>query len=111
MFGFEHESLNQQFNFENFHMGSLGGCINSLQEILDQRQVFTSWYCRNWTEHAFSVTHLLVVYLSLVYTTQVNSTFRMRWLASSEVISQVPVLFTSEQPEENKMAFVAIFHK
>ena len=42
-----------------------------------------------------------------VYTTQVNSTFRVRWLASSEVISQV--LFTSEQPRENKMAFVAIF--
>ena len=28
-----------------------------------------------------------------VYTTQVNSTFRARWLASSEVINQV--LFTS----------------
>jgi len=26
---------------------------------------------------------------SLVYTTQVNSTFRARWFASSEVISQV----------------------
>ena len=36
-----------------------------------------------------------------------NSTFRGRWLASSEVISQV--LFTSEQPKENKMDFVAIF--
>ena len=36
-----------------------------------------------------------------------NSTFRVRWLASSEVISQV--LFTSEQPKKNKMAFVAIF--
>ena len=44
-------------------------------------------------------------YLVLVYTTQVNSTFRARWLASLEVISQV--LFTSEQPKENKMAFVA----
>ena len=42
-----------------------------------------------------------------LYTTQVNSTFRTRWLASSEVISQV--LFTSEQPKKNKMAFVAIF--
>ena len=37
----------------------------------------------------------------LVYTTQVNSAFRPRWLASSEVISQV--LFTSEQPKKNKM--------
>ena len=46
-------------------------------------------------------------YHELVYTTQVNSTFRPRWLASLEVISQV--LFTSEQPKENKMAFVAIF--
>ena len=46
-------------------------------------------------------------YQELVYTTQVNTTFRARWLASSEVISQV--LFTSEQPKKNKMAFVAIF--
>ena len=50
---------------------------------------------------------LLSQYLLLVYTTQVNSTFRTRWLASSEVISQV--LFTSEQPKKNIMAFVAIF--
>ena len=35
-----------------------------------------------------------------------NSTFRARWLASSEVISQT--LFTSEQPAKNKMAFVGI---
>ena len=35
-----------------------------------------------------------------------NSAFRTRWLASSEVISQV--LFTSEQPKKNKMAFVGI---
>ena len=42
----------------------------------------------------------------LVYNTQVNSTFRARWLASSEVISQV--LFTSEQPKEKKKAFVGI---
>ena len=36
----------------------------------------------------------------------VNSTFRARWLASSEVISQV--LITSEQPKKNKMAFVGM---
>ena len=36
-----------------------------------------------------------------------NSTFRARRLASSEVISQV--LFTSEQPKKNKMAFVGTF--
>ena len=36
-----------------------------------------------------------------MYNTQVNSTFRARWLASSEVISQV--LFTSEQPKKNKI--------
>ena len=35
-----------------------------------------------------------------------NGTFRPRWLASSEVISQV--LFTSEQPKKNKMTFVGI---
>ena len=39
-------------------------------------------------------------------TTQVNSTFRACQLASSEVISQV--LFTSEQPKKNKIAFVSI---
>ena len=44
--------------------------------------------------------------MMLVYTTQVNSTFRARWLASS-VISQV--LFASEpQPNKTKMAFVGI---
>ena len=32
-----------------------------------------------------------------------NSTFRARWLASSEVINQV-----AEQPAKNKMAFVGI---
>ena len=36
-----------------------------------------------------------------------NSTFRARWLASSEVISQV--LFASEQPKLSKIAFVGIF--
>ena len=36
----------------------------------------------------------------LVYTTQMNSTFRARWLASSEVINQV--LFTSEHPKKKK---------
>ena len=35
-----------------------------------------------------------------------NSTFRARWLANSEVISQV--LFTSEQLKKNKMTFVGI---
>ena len=47
------------------------------------------------------------IYRYLVYTTQVHSAFRARWLASSEVISQVP--FTSEQPKKHKMAFVVIF--
>ena len=35
-----------------------------------------------------------------------KNTFRARWLASSEVISQV--LFTSEQPKKTKMAYVGI---
>ena len=35
-----------------------------------------------------------------------NSIFRVRWLASSEVIGQV--LFTSEQPKKNKIAFASI---
>ena len=42
---------------------------------------------------------------SLVYTTQANTYFS-QWLASSEVISQV--LFTSEQPQKNKVAFVGM---
>ena len=46
------------------------------------------------------------LYLLLVYTTQVNSTFCTCRLASSEVISQV--LFTSTQPNKNKLAFVGI---
>ena len=51
--------------------------------------------------------HTLIELLSnLVYTTQVNSTFRARSLASSEVISQV--LFTYEQPKKNQTAFVGI---
>ena len=48
-------------------------------------------------------------YYILVYTTQVNSTFRVRWLVSLEVISQV--LFTSEKPKKNKMAFSVYCHK
>ena len=43
-------------------------------------------------------------HFKLVYTTQVNRTFRARWLVGSEVISQV--LFTSKQPKKNKMAFI-----
>ena len=35
-----------------------------------------------------------------------NSNFRKRWLVNSEVISQV--LFTSNQPKENQLAFVDI---
>ena len=35
-----------------------------------------------------------------------NTTFCVHWLASLEVISQV--LFTSQQPKKNKMAFVSI---
>ena len=49
---------------------------------------------------------ILVECRVLVYTTRVNSTFRARWLASLEVISQV--LFSSEQQTKNKMAFVGI---
>ena len=35
-----------------------------------------------------------------------DSTFRARWLANSEVISQV--LFNFQQPKKNKMVFVGI---
>ena len=50
--------------------------------------------------------YLFFLYFILVYKTQVNSTFRARWFASSEVINQA--LFTSEQPKKTKMAFVDI---
>ena len=50
---------------------------------------------------------LAIKYCNLVYTTQVNSSFRVHLLASSGVISQV--LFTSEQPKKNKMAVISIF--
>ena len=56
-------------------------------------------------ERHFIIT-ALADYLLLVYTTQVNRTFRARSLASPEVISQV--LFTSEQPKKNKMVFLGI---
>ena len=44
--------------------------------------------------------------MDLVYTTQMNSTLRARWLASSEVISQV--IFSRGK---SKMAFVGILSK
>ena len=56
-----------------------------------------------WSFHAVPVVRW---YFELVYTTQVNSTFRVRWLASLEVISHV--LFTSERQKKNKMAFFGI---
>ena len=58
---------------------------------------------RLWTVFWLLPRHL---FFTLTYITQVNSTFRARWLASSEVISQV--LFISEQPKKNKMAFVGM---
>ena len=42
-------------------------------------------------------------YQNLVYASQVNGALRARWLANSEVISQV--LFTSEMPKKNKNGF------
>ena len=45
----------------------------------------------------------MITLFSIYHTTQVNSAFGKRSLASLEVIIQV--LFTSEQPKRNKMAF------
>ena len=47
-----------------------------------------------------------MTYVYLVNTTQVNSTFGARWLASSEVISQV--LFTFEQQKKNKIVLFSV---
>ena len=48
-------------------------------------------------------THQQLTMSQIVYTTQVNSSVHTRWLASSEVISQV--LFTSKQRKKNKHGF------
>ena len=40
-----------------------------------------------------------IVYL--VYTTQVNSTFRARWLANSEVISQTTIHLRAAEEKQN----------
>ena len=58
-----------------------------------------------------SLLSINVKYSYLVDTTQVNSAFGARSLASPEVIIQV--LFTSEQPKRNKMAsrFASISEK
>ena len=45
----------------------------------------------------------LLCQIELIHTTQVSSTFCVRWLANSEVISQV--LFTSEQPKKIQNGF------
>ena len=76
--------------------------------ILLQIQVPSITGKSSWTIQIRCVTVLISLqfYLLLVYTTQVNSTFRTCWLASSEVIS--PVLYTSKQPKKPKMAFVSI---
>ena len=56
--------------------------------------------------HRWNASCQVKLHLILVYTTQVNNTFRARWLASSEVINQV--LSTSEQLKKNKMTFVGL---
>ena len=68
-------------------------------EIL-QRQIRKAFW------EVSSVQTALLSNLALVFTTQVNSTFRARWLASSEVISQV--LFPSEKPKKYKIVFAGI---
>ena len=68
-----------------------------------------NFHLKNWYR-TISVFHVKfnveftpqAVNFSIVYTTQVKSACHVRWLASSEVISQV--LFTSEQLKKNKMA-------
>ena len=82
-------------------------CFLVVGEIhsLGRNQLYDESKHRNMTRKLKSVGVFLKIIS--IYTTQVNCTFRARWLASSEVISQV--LFTSEQPKKNKMAFVGIF--
>ena len=71
---------------------------------------FFFWDFRETTRH-FSLRSQNSEYPRLVYTTQVNSAFGARWLASPEVIIQV--LFISEQPKRDKMAsrFASILEK
>ena len=70
-------------------------------------QIFS--FARDWSEQVTwpNILQLKLGNIRDLYTTQVNSTLRALWLASSDVISQV--LFTSEQRKKDKMAFVAIF--
>ena len=56
--------------------------------------------------HKIGPLYRILMSKDITISTQVNSTFRARLLASSEVISQV--LFTSKQPKKNKMAFFSI---
>ena len=73
-----------------------------LPSYLDDHLVIN--YNRHWRDTRYA--NRVIEFFSIYHTT-VNSTLRARWLASSEVISQV--LFTSEQPKKNKMAFVGTF--
>ena len=88
---------------------SLRGTDNVQGQIFEHIFAPNGGYCVYYPSNLFRNVRIfwkLGNIKQLVYTTQVNSTFRARWLASSEVISQV--LFTSEQPAKNKMAFVGI---
>ena len=111
-------SSSKQNQIENIPYKSVGKCwhfVRRCTRLINcfQLRIF-SWprgasrsFLQRGIEYAHSRPWNLVLFMKqtvLVYTTQVNSTFRARWLASSEVISQV--LFTSEQPKKNKMAFV-----
>ena len=73
-------------------------CVLGLQSF--RGQGVSPLHTKNWPCTAW------VSYMDSVHTTQLKSTFRTRWLASSEVISQI--LFISEQWQKNKMACVGI---
>ena len=83
---------------ENFLLGSMSYRVYLLNSLFG---VFFVYFII-----IFNASNKLI---NLVHTTQVNSTFCWHGLASLEVISQV--LFTSEQPWKNKMAFVSILSK
>ena len=68
------------------------------------RPIVCKWKCDRLYSYSQSECRKSVVYSSLVYTTQVNSTFRARWLASSEA-GDLPSTIHLRAAEEKQNGF------
>lgn len=99
------------------------GCFQQMNATANVCASFCDCWCTWWSlfvykikwqqsKHEFLKKLIIIIirsdlwcnttYLLLVYTTLVNSAFRVFWLVNSEMISKV--LFSSEEPKRNKMA-------